>query len=88
VSRLEQKFERNTRGLRDALMCEMEDMRAGIASPDEAFAFAKLAEKVIESLQADLTARIYEDKIEEAKRLERMEERKLLAAPENETQDD
>lgn len=47
-------FDRTTEGLRDALMSEMEDIRAGIATPQEAEAFAKLAEQVISSLESDL----------------------------------
>ena len=77
MSERDQKFERSTGGLRDALMSEMEDMRAGIASPDEAFAFAKLAEKVIDTLHAELDVRIYEDR----KALEKEERARLALAP-------
>ena len=54
-------FDRTSEGLRDALMSEMEDIRAGVATPAEAQAFAILAEKVIRSLEADLSAEKLED---------------------------
>ena len=38
-----QTFARTTEGLRDALMAEMEDIREGIVTPDEANAFSGLA---------------------------------------------
>lgn len=60
-------FDRTSEGLRDALMSEMEDIRAGVATPAEAQAFAILAEKVIRSLEADLSASRLED---ERKRVE------------------
>jgi|GEM_PF-5281242 uncharacterized protein (UPF0248 family) len=56
------KFERTTDGLRDAIMSEMEDMRAGIVTPDEANAFALLAKQVIDSMQADLNKQVLEYK--------------------------
>ncbi len=65
-------FERTTEGLRDALMSEMEDIRAGIATPDEANAFAGLAEKVIKSMEADLIAERLKDQ-REAVQYERQE---------------
>lgn len=49
-----EKFERNTEGLRDALMSEMEDIRAGIATYQEANAFGLLAARVIDTLRADM----------------------------------
>jgi hypothetical protein len=58
-------FDRTTAGLRDALMSEMEDIRAGIATPDEAHAFAELAARVIGSLEADLMEQRRRDAIEE-----------------------
>ena len=56
------KFERTTEGLRDALMSEMEDIKAGVATFQEAQAFANLAAQVIESLRADLAAKEFEDR--------------------------
>jgi hypothetical protein len=62
---MKKKFDRNTEGLRDALMCEMEDIREGIATPEEANAFASLAEKVIKSLEADLARDLFQHKKEQ-----------------------
>lgn len=56
MPRINVSLERTTAGLREALFCEMEDLRAGVATPHEAFAFAKLAENVIASFAADLVA--------------------------------
>lgn len=47
-------YARSTEGLRDALFDEMADLRAGIATPQEASAFANLAGRIIESVQADI----------------------------------
>ena len=79
-------FERSTAGLRDALMSEMEDMRAGIATPAEATAFALLAKTVVSSLEAEITEKLRLDAKDEreARRKEReydrqMAEREVLA---------
>tara|TARA_R110000787_G_scaffold43093_1_gene105708 strand:+ start:1236 stop:1535 length:300 start_codon:yes stop_codon:yes gene_type:complete len=74
-------FDRTTAGLRDALMSEMEDIRAGVATPQEATAFAGLAEKVIRSLEADLQKERIDQEIEH-KNYERkqLEEKKALKA--------
>lgn len=54
MPRAGKKFERSNEGLRDALLAEMEDLRAGLSSPLEAQSFAQLAGRVIESLEVDL----------------------------------
>lgn len=89
------KFERSTEGLRDALMCEMEDIRAGIANAPEAMAFASLAGRVIETLEVDIKERLRRDSLErearehaeEKRRLavERLKERRLLLETTKET---
>jgi hypothetical protein len=73
------KFERTNEGLRDALMSEMEDIRAGIATPDEANAFASLAEKVIRSLETDIVMEKLNDSREKEKyeRLEKVRKREV-----------
>lgn len=71
------KFARNTEGLRDALMSEMEDIRAGIAAAPEAMAFAALAGRVIEALEVDIKEQIRRDNLEERAR-ERAEEKRRL----------
>jgi len=73
------KFERTTDGLRDALMSEMEDLRAGVASANEANAFATLAEKVIKSLEVDAAKEDKEYRRQEAdkERIEREQKREL-----------
>jgi hypothetical protein len=43
--------ERTKASLCDALIFEMEDLRAGVSTPDEAHAFAKLAARVIALLE-------------------------------------
>jgi len=58
------KFPRTNEGLRDAIMSEMEDIRAGIAGAPEAMAFAALAGRVIESLEADIAAQLRQDNLE------------------------
>lgn len=58
-------FERSTAGLRDALMCEMEDIRAGVATPAEAQAFAVLARAVIASMEAEIAEKLRLDAKEE-----------------------
>lgn len=70
-------FARTTDGLRDALMTEMEDIRSGIATPNEAMAFAELAEKVIRSMESDLVAERLKDQREEVEheRAERVRKR-------------
>jgi len=65
-------FARTTEGLRDALMAEMEDIRDGIATPDEANAFSGLARQVVDSLQADLAKEMFEHR-----KIEDIEERKV-----------
>ena len=80
----EKIFERTSDGLRDALMCEMEDVRAGIASPAEAQAFALLAGKVIHSMEADIAMGLRQDAREreqyrrQQKALEQEREREVL----------
>lgn len=79
------QFERTSAGLRDALMAEMEDIRAGVATPAEAQAFALLARTVIASLEADISESLRLDAKEEreAKRrdreIERLRQDKILA---------
>jgi hypothetical protein len=72
-------FERTNDGLRDALMSEMEDIRAGVATPDEAHAFAELAEKVIRSFEADIIVEKLNDdrKREEYERNEKVRKREV-----------
>ena len=72
-------FERTNDGLRDALMSEMEDIRAGVATPDEAHAFAELAEKVIRSFEADIIVEKLNDdrKREEYERTEKVRKREV-----------
>ena len=72
-------FERTNNGLRDALMSEMEDIRAGVATPDEAHAFAELAEKVIRSFEADIVVEKLNDdrKREEYERSEKVRKREV-----------
>ena len=61
-------FERSTAGLRDALMCEMEDIRAGVATPAEAQAFAVLARTIIASMEAEIAEKLRIDAKEERER--------------------
>lgn len=61
-------FERSTAGLRDALMCEMEDIRAGVATPAEAQAFAVLARTIIASMEAEIAEKRRIDAKEERER--------------------
>ena len=61
-------FERSTAGLRDALMCEMEDIRAGVATPAEAQAFAVLARTIIASMEAEIAEKLRLDAKEERER--------------------
>ena len=61
-------FERSTAGLRDALMCEMEDIRAGVATPAEAQAFALLARTIIASMEAEIAEKLRLDAKEERER--------------------
>jgi hypothetical protein len=61
-------FERSTAGLRDALMCEMEDVRAGVATPAEAQAFALLARTIISSMEAEIAEKLRLDAKEERER--------------------
>jgi hypothetical protein len=58
-------FERSTEGLRDALMCEMEDIRAGIANPAEATAFALLAKTIVSSIEVEINEKLRIDAKEE-----------------------
>lgn len=58
-------FARTSDGLRDALMSEMEDIRAGIASAAEATAFALLAKQVIGSMEADIAMQSRTDALED-----------------------
>lgn len=73
-------FERSSAGLRDALMSEMEDIRAGIATPQEATAFALLAKTVVASMEAEIAESLRLDAREERdlRRRER-EQARLLA---------
>ena len=57
-----QPFERTAEGVRDALMSEMEDIRAGIATPQEAVAFATLADSYVNVMRAELHERERQDK--------------------------
>jgi len=82
-----EKFERTTEGLRDAIMSEMEDIRAGIATPDEAHAFSALAEKVIRSFEADLAAQFAEraaeqEQYERKEKIRKREAKQLRLAAE------
>jgi hypothetical protein len=61
------EFARTNEGLRDALMSEMEDIRAGVATPAEAQAFALLAKQVISSLETDIAIMLREDRLEQEK---------------------
>ena len=61
-------FERSTAGLRDALMCEMEDIRAGVATPAEAQAFAVLARTIIASMEAEIAEKLRLEAKEERER--------------------
>ena len=61
-------FARTTEGLRDALMAEMEDIRAGIAAAAEAQAFAALAGRAIDSFALDLQNQERIDLLERHKR--------------------
>jgi hypothetical protein len=72
------KFERSTEGLRDALMSEMEDIRAGIAAAPEAMAFAALAGRVIETLEVDIKEQIRRDNLEREAREYIAEKRRLV----------
>lgn len=72
------KFERSTEGLRDALMSEMEDIRAGIAAAPEAMAFASLAGRVIETLEVDIKEQIRRDNLEREAREYIAEKRRLV----------
>ncbi|CAB4189805.1 hypothetical protein UFOVP1288_17 [uncultured Caudovirales phage] len=55
------RFERSPEGLRDALLSEMEDLRAGIATPAEAQAFAVLAKTIVSSMEAEIAERVRRD---------------------------
>tara|TARA_R110000868_G_scaffold283102_4_gene543544 strand:- start:256 stop:519 length:264 start_codon:yes stop_codon:yes gene_type:complete len=55
-------------------MMEMEDIRKGIATPDEANAFANLAKRIIESIQVDISKEEFEDR--KARHIEQMKLRK------------
>ena len=86
-----ERFERTSDGLRDALMSEMEDIRAGIATPAEAQAFALLAAKVIHSMECDLAATAREDarEREQYRRQETLRhEAQALLMLENEARED
>ena len=61
-------FERSTAGLRDALMCEIKDIRAGVATPAEAQAFAVLARTIIASMEAEIAEKLRLDAKEERER--------------------
>ena len=50
-------FARTVEGLRDAIMAEMDDVRAGVATPVEAAAFSQLAGRVIESFEHEAAER-------------------------------
>ena len=73
-------FERSTAGLRDALMSEMEDIRAGIATPAEATAFALLAKTIVASMEAEITESLRLDAKEERDRRHREREQDRLIA--------
>lgn len=75
---MEVKFARTTEGLRDALMSEMEDIRAGVASAPEAMAFASLAGRVIETLEADIKENMRRDNLEREAREYIAEKRRLV----------
>ena len=55
-------FKRTSEGVRDALMAEMEDIRAGIATPQEAVAFATLADSYVNVMRTELHERERQDK--------------------------
>lgn len=61
-------FERTAEGLRDAIFSEMEDIRAGIATPAEATAFALLAKTIVSSIEVEITERLRIDDKEERNR--------------------
>ena len=67
-------YDRTMSGLRDALFDELQDLRAGIANPNEALAFAKLADKIIQTVVLDLRAN--------EMRLRQIENTPLLSAAE------
>lgn len=46
-------YERSPAGLRDALFDQMEDLRDGISSADEAIAFAQLSNQVLKTAEAE-----------------------------------
>ena len=71
-------FERSAQGLRDALMSEMEDIRAGIASATEATAFALLAKTIVASLEMEITERIRVDAKEERALRRKDEQERIL----------
>ena len=73
-------FERTTYGLRDALMSEMEDIRAGIATPQEATAFALLAKNIVASMEAEIAEKLRIDaKEERAKQREERQQERIAA---------
>ena len=71
------KFERSIEGLRDALLSEMEDLRAGLASPAEAQSYALLARNMIASIEVEITERVRQDAKEE-RALKRQERERAL----------
>ena len=78
-----QTFKRTPEGVRDALMAEMEDIRAGIATPQEAVAFATLADSYVNVMRAELHERERQDRNnrlaqQRQDRLEAIEQEKTL----------
>jgi hypothetical protein len=61
MSNKDKTFSRDTDGLRDMIMSEIEDVRSGVATPDEARAIADLAGRIIETFHADFTKQRMED---------------------------
>lgn len=75
-------FTRDTDGLRDMIMCEIEDVRNGIATPDEARAVAELAGRIIQTFEADFVKERMNDarEREQYERKEREAKRARIAA--------
>tara|TARA_R110000822_G_scaffold24990_1_gene75858 strand:+ start:2400 stop:2735 length:336 start_codon:yes stop_codon:yes gene_type:complete len=76
-----QTFKRTPEGVRDALLAEMEDIRAGIATPQEAVAFAACADSYVSVMRAELHERERQDKnrFRHQERLDRLQDVRLEA---------
>ena len=80
------KFERTTAGLRDALFCELEDIRDGVSDPMQTAHYARVAEAIVVTVELDFRKEELELRKREADDRRRMimlrerEERRAITA--------